>query len=273
MTSCWLWRRTSTSSPRTSGPARCARLGLGYEDVARGAPGGRLPLGVGLREPGRVAVRQLGRLRSRARGHVGHLRPQPARGPDAGGGTGGCARRHQQRAVRGHRRPRRAAPPGPHGRGAVRRHRHVRLDGGDDRRRRRTSTRWVQRKGPGVPLISDAFRAADGWFVAQVGREHQFDRLAALVGRPEWLSDPRLATRPGWREHLDEVIRPAVEAWAADKTKLEAAHAHERRGHRRRPGERRRGRDRRPAPGGAQHDRRGAPHRRRLDRTSSPGTR
>ncbi len=82
-----------------------------------------------------------------------------------------------------------------------------------------------ERKGPGVPLISDPFRAADGWFVAQVGREHQFERLAALVGRPEWLSDPRLATRPGWREHLDEVIRPAVEAWAADKTKLEAAHA------------------------------------------------
>jgi formyl-CoA transferase len=82
-----------------------------------------------------------------------------------------------------------------------------------------------ERKGPGVPLISDPFRAADGWFVAQVGREHQFERLAALVGRPDWLSDPRLATRPGWREHLDEVIRPAVEAWAADKTKLEAAHA------------------------------------------------
>ncbi len=82
-----------------------------------------------------------------------------------------------------------------------------------------------ERRGTGVPLITDPFRAGDGWFVAQVGREHQFERLAQLVGRPEWLEDPRLADRQGWREHLEDMIRPAVEKWAADKTKLEAAHA------------------------------------------------
>jgi formyl-CoA transferase len=80
-----------------------------------------------------------------------------------------------------------------------------------------------ERPGPGVPLISDPFRARDGWFVAQVGREHQFEKFAELVGKPEWLSDERLKTREGWRKHIDDVIRPAVEAWAADKTKLEAA--------------------------------------------------
>lgn len=73
-----------------------------------------------------------------------------------------------------------------------------------------------------APLIMDGFRAKDGWFIVQVGREHQFERLAHTLGKPEWLTDPRFATREGWRTHLDDTICPAVEAWAADKTKLEA---------------------------------------------------
>ena len=83
----------------------------------------------------------------------------------------------------------------------------------------------VKRSATGPLVIVDPFRAKDGWFVVQVAREHQFERLAKLVGKPEWLSDERLSTRPGWREHLEELIRPAIEAWASDKTKLEAAHA------------------------------------------------
>ncbi len=74
-------------------------------------------------------------------------------------------------------------------------------------------------------LIMDGFEASDGWFILQVGREHQFKRLAELVGRPEWLDDERFATRAGWVEHLDTVIRPAVDAWAAGMTKLEACSA------------------------------------------------
>jgi crotonobetainyl-CoA:carnitine CoA-transferase CaiB-like acyl-CoA transferase len=77
--------------------------------------------------------------------------------------------------------------------------------------------------GLGPLLIMDGFRANDGWFVVQVGREHQFERLAKMIGHPEWLNDPRFATREGWRVHLEEVIRPAIEGWATDKTKLEAA--------------------------------------------------
>jgi crotonobetainyl-CoA:carnitine CoA-transferase CaiB-like acyl-CoA transferase len=78
--------------------------------------------------------------------------------------------------------------------------------------------------GPGPLLIMDGFRASDGWFIMQVGREHQFERLAQLVGHPEWVDDPRFASRRGWREHLEDVIRPAVEEWAATKTKLDACH-------------------------------------------------
>jgi crotonobetainyl-CoA:carnitine CoA-transferase CaiB-like acyl-CoA transferase len=71
-------------------------------------------------------------------------------------------------------------------------------------------------------LILRGFQAEDGWFMLQVGREHQFERLAHLVGHPEWLQDPRLASRQGWIDHLDDVLVPAIEGWAATMTKLEA---------------------------------------------------
>lgn len=71
-------------------------------------------------------------------------------------------------------------------------------------------------------IVLDSFRASDGWFVLQVVREHQFERLATIVGEPGWLDDERFTTRAGWSAHLDGVIRPAVERWAADKTRLEA---------------------------------------------------
>ncbi len=78
--------------------------------------------------------------------------------------------------------------------------------------------------GAGLNMILDGFPAADGWFIVQVGREHEFERLARLVGRPEWLDDERFATRAGWRTHIDE-IRAAVGAWAAGRTSVEACHA------------------------------------------------
>jgi crotonobetainyl-CoA:carnitine CoA-transferase CaiB-like acyl-CoA transferase len=73
-----------------------------------------------------------------------------------------------------------------------------------------------------APLIIHGFRASDGWFILQVGREPQFVALCELIGRPELPSDPRFATREGWVEHLDEVLRPAIEAWASSRSKLEA---------------------------------------------------
>jgi formyl-CoA transferase len=81
------------------------------------------------------------------------------------------------------------------------------------------------RKGELGPLIMHGFRASDGWFVLQVGREQHFEKLAALVGRPEWTSDPRLATRQGWVDHLEDELRPAIEGWAAGMTKAQACEA------------------------------------------------
>lgn len=71
---------------------------------------------------------------------------------------------------------------------------------------------------PGAILTT--FAAADGSVVAQVSREHQFERLAGLVGHPEWVGDPRFATRQGWIDHLETVIRPTVEAWSRTLDRL-----------------------------------------------------
>jgi formyl-CoA transferase len=79
--------------------------------------------------------------------------------------------------------------------------------------------------GQGLAMVLDGFEASNGWFIIQVGREHEFERLANLVDKPEWLTDERLSTRAGWREHMDDILRPGVMAWAADKTNIEACKA------------------------------------------------
>ena len=75
------------------------------------------------------------------------------------------------------------------------------------------------------PLILHGFRARDGWFILQIAREQHFAKLVDFIGRPEWASDPRFATRQGWVDHLEDVLRPAIESWAGSLTKLEACGA------------------------------------------------
>lgn len=75
----------------------------------------------------------------------------------------------------------------------------------------------------GHTAIVGAFAARDGHFVVSVFREHHFERLARCIGHPEWVDDPRFATREGWARQIEPLLRPALEAWAADKGKLEAA--------------------------------------------------
>ena len=77
--------------------------------------------------------------------------------------------------------------------------------------------------GPGTTALVASFKARDGYFVLAVLREHMFEKLCHKLGHPEWLDDPRFADRTGWARHTNDVIRPALEAWAADKGKLEAA--------------------------------------------------
>jgi len=73
-----------------------------------------------------------------------------------------------------------------------------------------------------VAGIFDVFACRDGRFVVQAVREHQLERFARVVGHPEWREDPRFATREGWTEQLEPVVRPAVEAWARERSMAEA---------------------------------------------------
>jgi crotonobetainyl-CoA:carnitine CoA-transferase CaiB-like acyl-CoA transferase len=79
--------------------------------------------------------------------------------------------------------------------------------------------------GDSGTVINHGFRASDGWFVMQVARVHVFERLAQLVGHPEWVTDERFDTPYGWVQHLEDVIRPAVEKWAAGRSRLEVCKA------------------------------------------------
>ena len=76
------------------------------------------------------------------------------------------------------------------------------------------------RRGAAGGIVAP-FKAKDGWFVMQAVREHHLALFANAVGHPEWLSDERFAERAGWGVHLEDVVRPAVEAWASTRTKLE----------------------------------------------------
>jgi crotonobetainyl-CoA:carnitine CoA-transferase CaiB-like acyl-CoA transferase len=75
------------------------------------------------------------------------------------------------------------------------------------------------------PGILHGFRAADGWFMLQVLRPHQWPDLARAIERPDWVDDPRFATPQGWLDHLDSDIRPAIESWASSMTRREACDA------------------------------------------------
>jgi crotonobetainyl-CoA:carnitine CoA-transferase CaiB-like acyl-CoA transferase len=83
------------------------------------------------------------------------------------------------------------------------------------------------RRDPDQPLglICEGFRCSDGFVVAQIVREHQFAKLADLIGKPEWHDDPRFADRYGWEPAFESEIRPAVEAWSSSLTRDEAAAA------------------------------------------------
>ncbi|MFE5331728.1 CaiB/BaiF CoA transferase family protein [Embleya sp. NPDC056575] len=81
-------------------------------------------------------------------------------------------------------------------------------------------------KDPGLaPLINHSFRAFDGYFLIQCARPHMFAALADLVGKPEWRTDPRLDGPQAWFDHIEDILRPGIEEWAADKSRLQACAA------------------------------------------------
>ena len=73
----------------------------------------------------------------------------------------------------------------------------------------------------GVGIV-ETFEAGEGNFVLQIVREHHFEKVAELTGNSDWITDERFASRAGWQDHFEDVIRPGIERWASDKTNREA---------------------------------------------------
>jgi formyl-CoA transferase len=79
--------------------------------------------------------------------------------------------------------------------------------------------RWAAGGSLGVVA---GFKADDGYFVISVLRPHHFERLAQVVGHPEWPSDARFQGLEAWAQQIEPEIRPAVEAWARGRTRMQA---------------------------------------------------
>lgn len=80
------------------------------------------------------------------------------------------------------------------------------------------------KNGLATPNIITAFRASDGYFVMMCSRRAQMEALAKVVGHPEWLTDARIASPATWGAHLEDIFRPAIEAWASTRTRAQACH-------------------------------------------------
>jgi crotonobetainyl-CoA:carnitine CoA-transferase CaiB-like acyl-CoA transferase len=79
----------------------------------------------------------------------------------------------------------------------------------------------IPREPDPAPFVIESFRASDGWFVVQIGRRHEFERLAEAISRRDWTHDPRFEARTGWHAHLETELRPAIERWAATLSRAE----------------------------------------------------
>lgn len=87
-----------------------------------------------------------------------------------------------------------------------------------------TLTGRVPTRGRETYLSSwGAFRCRDGYVsIATVGEE-MWGRLCEVIGRPEWLGDPRFENAIARSHQMADVIRPAIEDWLSDRGKQEAA--------------------------------------------------
>ena len=81
----------------------------------------------------------------------------------------------------------------------------------------------ISREPNPAPYVIAPFRCSDGYLVLQFVREYQFENLANLIGRPDWIGDSRFEERTGWGEHLNSEIIPALEKWSENQTRSETS--------------------------------------------------
>lgn len=87
-------------------------------------------------------------------------------------------------------------------------------------------TKVISRLGNRHPSASpcNAYRASDGWVLMCTGSEGHWQRLAELIGRPDFVGDPGLATQMQRIERQDEVDA-AIERWTGAHTVRECVDA------------------------------------------------
>lgn len=66
------------------------------------------------------------------------------------------------------------------------------------------------------------FACKDGYVALIVPTESMWKKFCAGIGHPELLEDPDIQSGPGRAKKMETVIRPIINGWLADKTKLEA---------------------------------------------------
>jgi crotonobetainyl-CoA:carnitine CoA-transferase CaiB-like acyl-CoA transferase len=81
----------------------------------------------------------------------------------------------------------------------------------------------IPREPNPAPYVIAPFRCSDGYLVLQFVREHQFENLANLIDKTDWIGDPRFQERSGWGEHLHSDIIPALEEWSKNRTRSETS--------------------------------------------------
>lgn len=68
-----------------------------------------------------------------------------------------------------------------------------------------------------------AFRARDGYVALTCTTDEMWGRLARLLGREDLTINPDTATGAARTAHVEDILRPIIEEWLADKTKEEAS--------------------------------------------------
>ena len=200
-------------------PGVMARAGLDYEDAEQdqSQAGHVLDLGRG---PVRASERAAG-LRLHRRGLCRRHRPD-RRGGRPAGAVHHRHRRCLDRGGRSHGRRRCAAAPRAYGRGPVHRQRHPRhllphargqrAARGAARAPSSSPTRTGSQHPDGGP--TGLFRCSDGSYINITALAHQWGQLAAALGKPELVDDPRFKDARARRDNNDQ-IRMLIEDWLA----------------------------------------------------------
>jgi CoA:oxalate CoA-transferase len=83
-----------------------------------------------------------------------------------------------------------------------------------------------QRVGNRHPVTSpvDCFEARDGWAVIVVSNDGFFRRFAPLIGKPEWVEDPRFVDNLQ-RARNEPALKAAITAWSRERTVDEVVQA------------------------------------------------